>query len=245
MNKKELNVVCLSEKDINENFTNSDDYNNGINIDKINYFKLKHSEMNLTILVFMSSKKKYMVKCIKKLVRYRKILATKFNSLKIILINYDSQNQIHYQFKELLPTIYSSSIDLIYDKAYDLACDYLDSFFYGKNLCDFCNNKCGYRPNFELDCGCCRHFEKHKQLGLLFGEKLTPCEKLGSDGHCTIKCMRCKLFSCAYLNKKGINFNTGSIFSLYSIFNPVQRLILNMIAYTDKPDVLKIVKIFR
>lgn len=244
MKTRMLKIKCYTDKELDK-FTKSTYFKSGLDLVDLKYFHVNKKQLKLNLLIFMCKNKKLMTKYMKKLIRYRKLLAKNFETLNIVLVSYDEQNQIHKQFKELLPAIYSTKLELIYDKAYDLACDYLDSFFYGKNLCDFCNNKCGYKPNFELNCGCCRHFEKHKRFGLLFGEKLVPCEHLGKDGHCTIKCMRCKLYSCPYLNKKGINFNTKSIFSLYAIFNPLQRLILNTIAYIDKPDILKIIIFLR
>ena len=244
LGKNTLIYECYTNQEL-EKYYKSENYKNGIDIENLKRKQINKYLDNLIIIIYLGSDKKKMVKDIKKLIRYRKILAKNISILKIVLVNYEEQNQIHKQFKELLEPIYTTNIYNIYDKAYDLSCDYLDSYFYGKNLCNFCNNKCGYKVNFELNCGCCRHFEKHKQFGLLFFEKLVPCNNLGSDGRCTIKCIRCKLFSCDYLRKKGVHFSTNSIFSLYAIFNPIQRLILNSIAYTDKPDVLKIVMFFR
>lgn len=53
-----------------------------------------------------------------------------------------------------------------YNYIYDIVCDYLDSYFYGKNLCDFQDNKCGKKRNTSSTTGCCHHF-KYKALGTL------------------------------------------------------------------------------
>ena len=244
MKINELKIKCYSLKELDK-FEKSRSYKYGIDISELSYFKLLKQRDELIILIFMCKNKNTMKKYLRQLIHYRKLLSTKINRLKIVLVNYEEYNQMHKQFKELLVPIYCRNIYNIYDKGYNLACDYLDSYFYGKNLCDFCNNKCGYKKNTNCDIGCCRHFAKHKRFGLLFGEKLVPCEHLGKDGKCTIKCMRCKLYSCPYLEKKGIKFNTTNIFSLYAVFNPLQRLILNTIAYEDKPVILKIVNFLR
>ena len=126
----------------------------------------------------------------------------------------------------------------IYNKAYDLGCDYLDSQFYGKNLCDFHNDKCGYKKDYDIKIGCCRHYEKHKQLGLILNEKLVKCRYLANDGHCTIKCMGCKLFTCDYLKNKGISFKIKDIFVLDSVFNIIQKIVLKSRVYTPKEEIL-------
>ncbi|MBR2289470.1 MAG: hypothetical protein IJ867_02390 [Clostridia bacterium] len=200
---------------------------------------MKQKNEEFAIYVPMVDSHPILKKYIKKLIRYRKVFGKNFKKIKIYLLNFDGEKVIYQQFEELLEPIFSGEKEAIYSKAYDLACDYLDSFFYGKNLCDFCNNKCGYRPNFELDCGCCRHFEKHKQFGFYLGEKLVPCEYLGEDGHCTIKCLCCKLMTCEYLNKKGIRFKQKEIFPLDSTFNWMQKLYVKCIAYTPKEKLMK------
>ena len=213
----------------------------------LNNLKLKHlntQSENLAIVIDMVDNKKVLKDCIKKLIRYRKKLYNNIKCLKIYLLNYNQDIIIYQQFKELIPAILSKSKENIYSKAYDLACDYLDSFFYGKNLCDFCNNRCGYRRDYDLEIGCCRHFEKHKQFGLYFGEKLVPCEYLGKDGHCTIKCLCCKLMTCEYLNKKGIRFKQNDIFPLYSTFNIFQKIYVKCIAYTPKEKLMKGIMFF-
>ena len=187
----------------------------------------------------MTDSHKILKKYIKKLIKYRKLLLKNFEDLKIYLLSYDDTKIIHKQFYELLFSIINPSKELMYSTAYDLACDYLDSFFYGKNLCDFHNNRCGYRKDYDLEIGCCRHFEKHKQFGFYFGEKLVPCEHLGKDGHCTIKCLCCKLMTCDYLNKKGIKFKQKDIFPLDCTFNLFQKIYVKCIAYTPKEKIMK------
>lgn len=194
------------------------------------------SNNNFSIYIIMSNDDKLMKKYLKTLIKYRKKL--NYN-LKIYLLNYNENELLHNQFKALLEPIFSKNKEEIYSKAYDLACEYLDSYFYGKNLCDFHNNKCGYKKDYDIEVGCCRHFKKHKQFGLYFGEKLVPCEYLGSDGHCTIKCLCCKLMTCEYLSKKGIKFRQKDIFPIDAIFNWKQKIYIKCKAYTPKEEILK------
>ena len=220
--KMEENKLIIQKVNVSQD-QKLNDIEKGININFLKFNELLKKKDKLIIIINMVDSPKILKKYIKKLIKYRKILLKNFKILKIYLIDYD-EKVIYNQFYELLSPIFSNSKENIYSKAYDLACDYLDSFFYGKNLCDFHNNKCGYKKDYDIEIGCCRHFEKHKQFGLFFGEKLVPCEKLGKDGHCTIKCLCCKLMTCEYLNKKGIRFKQKEIFPIDCIFNWRQRI---------------------
>ena len=48
---------------------------------------------------------------------------------------------------------------------------------------------------------------------------LTPCEHLKEDYTCGSKCIACKLFTCDYLEKKGIKFKIKDILLLNVFFN--------------------------
>ena len=210
---------------------NTSNKNSNINIVKL------HSN-NIEITISMSDDKKKLKSYIKRLMRYRKHLLKKHN-ITIILQNFDDSQELHNQFKELANIICYGNKYEIYSKAYDLACDYLDSYFYGKNLCDFCNNKCGYKKDYNVEVGCCRHFEKHRQFGMLLGEKLVNCEYLGEDRYCTIKCLGCKLYTCPYLNRKSIKFRQKDIFPLDSIFNLRQKIYIKSVLYRPKEYIMK------
>ena len=235
---KEVKIECIDDSQIT-GFMEKDDSTEGLKIQNLSFKNLMKEKNTLIILINMTNSHMILKKYIKKLMRYRKILCKKFDTITFYLLSYQRSEMIQKQFKELLIPICSSNKKEIYSKAYDLACDYLDSFFYGKNLCDFHHNKCGYKKDCNLEIGCCRHFEKHKQFGLLWGEKLVPCEKLGPDGHCSIKCLCCKLMTCEYLNKKGIRFKQKEIFPIDCIFNYKQRIYIKCIAYTPKEEIMK------
>ena len=123
-----------------------------------------------------------------------------------------------------------------YNYLYDTACDYLDSFFYGKNLCDFKNNQCGEKRNTSSLTGCCHHF-KNKYLGPL--TKLVPCEHLKEDHTCGAKCIGCKLFTCDYLRKKGVQFKIKDILLLDAFFDPLQKYFIKTMVFTPKEKIIK------
>ena len=111
----------------------------GIEISNLKYFQLRNKQNELNLIINMKNSNKILKKYLKKLIKFRKLFINNFKELIIFLINYDENNLVHKQFYELLIPIYSNSKESIYSKAYDLACDYLDSCFSEKNLCDFKN----------------------------------------------------------------------------------------------------------
>lgn len=115
-----------------------------------------------------------------------------------------------------------------YEYIYDVVCDYLDSCFRGKNLCEFKNNKClGDRnKKFEKSCGCCN------------GKNRGTCKYL-INGSCSIKCMGCKLFTCPSLRKKGIKFRIKDIPLLNYFFNLRQKEVLAYTIFTPKDEVIE------
>ena len=99
-----------------------------------------------------------------------------------------------------------------YEYIYDVACNYLDNEFITKNICDFKNDKCFAKRDFNCTCGCCRHF-KH-----FFSNKLVQCEYL-IDKHCSAKCLPCKMFTCdEIVRDKKIEYRFSDIFLLDKFF---------------------------
>lgn len=115
-----------------------------------------------------------------------------------------------------------------YEYIYDVVCDYLDSCFCEKNLCEFKNNKClGDRSKkFEKSCGCCN------------GKTRGTCKYL-INNRCSIKCMGCKLFTCPSLRKKGIKFRIKDIPLLNYFFNLRQKEVLAYTIFTPKDQVIE------
>ncbi len=157
------------------------------------------------------------------------------------LLNYNRNDNEQNEFISAIHAIFCINRYNRYNYIYDVVCDYLDSFFYGKNLCDFKDNKCGEKRNTAITIGCCRHF-KIKLLGPL--TRLIPCEYLKEDHTCDAKCISCKLFTCDYLRKKGVIFKIKDILLLDVFFNPVQKYFIKYMVFTPKEKILKKLMLF-
>ena len=81
-------------------------------------------------------------------------------SFKVIVFNSNGENE-----KDVFDLIRAIKIVLLkrkidrYEYIYDVACNYLDNEFITKNICDFKNDKCFAKRDFNCTCGCCRHFK--------------------------------------------------------------------------------------
>lgn len=154
------------------------------------------------------------------------------------LKNYDIDNRDHNDFILAINAILFKTRYERYNYIYDTVCDYLDSFFYGKNLCDFKNNKCGEKRDTNSNIGCCHHY-KNKLLGPIIPNNFTPCEYLKEDYTCGAKCISCKLFTCDYFEKKGVKFKIKEILLLEVFFNPLQKYFIKYMVFTPKEKILK------
>ena len=154
------------------------------------------------------------------------------------LINYDMNNQHHNDFIAAINAIMYKKRYERYNYIYDTVCDYLDSCFYGKNLCNFKENKCAEKKNTTSVTGCCRHYRKGPF------SKLVVCEYLIQNYTCGAKCISCKLFTCDYLKKKGIEFKIKDILLLDVFLNPIQKYFIKYNVFTPKEKILKRIMLF-
>lgn len=169
----------------------------------------------------------------------KKKLGKNENDKRIIayILNYNENNKNHHDFILAINAIFHNTRYERYNYIYDTVCDYLDGFFYGKNLCDFKDTKCGEKRNTSSLVGCCHHY-KYKILGPL--SKFVLCEHLNQETHsCDAKCLSCKLFTCDYLEKKGVKFRIKDILLLDVFFNPIQKYFIKYMVYTPKEKILK------
>lgn len=176
---------------------------------------------------------------IKKITPKSKIKIGEPKDSKILLgyiVNYDENNNAHNDFILAINAIFYTTRYERYNYIYDTVCDYLDNFFYGKNLCDFKNNKCGEKRNTSSTTGCCHHV-KIKLLGPL--SKMVLCEHLKEDYTCGAKCISCKLFTCDYLEKRGIKFRIKDILLLDVFFNPLQKYFIKYMVFTPKEKIIR------
>ena len=71
--------------------------------------------------------------------------------------------------------------------------------------------------------------------------KLVLCEYLNKENYtCDAKCIGCKLFTCNYLEKKGVKFRIKDILVLHVFFNPIQKFIIKYLLFKPKDKILKI-----
>lgn len=215
------------------------------NIQHLKFYKVKKEKGLLLYIDFGTLEKNTYKNVLKKLLSIKKIM--KFLKLNIgvkkdekiklgYLLNYDENNKNHIEFISAINAILYDNKFQRYNYIYDTVCDYLDNFFYGKNLCDFKENQCGEKRGTTSRIGCCHHF-KVKWLGPF--TKLVPCEHLKEDYTCGAKCIGCKLFTCDYLEKKGVKFRIKDILLLDTFFNPVQKYFIKFMVFTPKEKIIK------
>lgn len=216
-----------------------------VDIQNLNLSKVIRNKKLMLNIDFKKISKKQYKRVLKKLL-FIKNITSKINieigkienNKKVVayLINFDNTNQDQNDFIQAINAIFYNTKYERYNYIYDTVCNYLDNYFYGKNLCDFKNNKCGEKINTSSTTGCCHHF-KNKWIGPL--SKLVLCEYLKEDYTCGAKCISCKLFTCDYLEKKGIKFRIKDILLLDVFFNPIQKYFIKYMVFTPKEKIIK------
>lgn len=220
-----------------------DSEDNLLNFNDLNKKNIRHNKNLFFILDFNSVNKKSAKKIIKKLLKYkRKINFGIYNKetneyIMAKAYNYDKNNYFHNELISALYAILKKDKKEMYEYIYDTVCDYLDNEFITKNACNFKDDKCGEKRNTSCTVGCCRHY-KNKILGPMPFNKLVVCEHL-ENKRCSAKCISCKLFTCDYLNKKGIKFKINDIFLLDTFFNLMQKYFIKISVYTPKDTIIK------
>ncbi len=215
------------------------------NITDIKNIKILKKRNIVLKIDFNSLDRKYYKRILRKLLltKNRIKFGIKKNSETLLgyLVNYDKNNKNHNDFILAINAIFYNKKLERYNYIYDTVCNYLDNFFYGKNLCDFKDNKCGEKRNASSTMGCCHHF-KYKKLGpFLPNNKMVLCEYLNKENYtCDAKCISCKLFTCNYLEKKGIKFRIKEILLLDVFFNPLQKYFIKYQVFTPKEKIIRL-----
>lgn len=232
LNDKILNIYFLSNIKCNLNYK--------IKLQKINKMTIDNNE----VLAFaldcdnIVREKNKIFRKIKHIKRKNKELLN--NCFQVIVFNYQKDNEqniidlIRSIKVMLLPTILEK-----YEYIYDTVCDFLDNEFICKNICEFKNDKCIAKRNFNITCGCCRHYKS------LFSNQLIQCEYL-INKRCSTKCLTCKMFTCNYIVKhKKIKYRIKDIFLLDKFLNPIQKIIILISYFTSKEKIIKRLLIWR
>ena len=215
-----------------------------INIEEINMQKIMKNKVLMIMVDFENIRQEDYKKILKHFIKIKKrvkkiSIGKDENGKKTIgyIINYDKNNIKQQEFIQAINTILFNTKYDRYEYIYDTVCDYLDGYFYNKNLCDFKDNKCGEKRNTKSTIGCCRH-PKIMKLGPL--TRLVQCEYLNKENYtCDAKCISCKLFTCDYLEKKGIKFKIKDILLLDTFFNPIQKYYIKYMVFTSKEKIIK------
>lgn len=185
---------------------------------------------------------KRIIKNFKKL-KYKYMKHHKSSDIEIKVINFNSNSKKHLDFMNAIKAIMQENKKQMYSFIYDVVCTYLDDFFVNKNVCDFHNDICGEKATTSCTVGCCKHF-KNKILGpILFTNNWVVCEYL-KDKRCSAQCIACKLFTCDYLKRKGVNFKPKDIFLIDTFFNPIQKYFIKYKVFTPKEKIIKLLLMF-
>lgn len=98
---------------------------------------------------------------------------------------------------------------------YDKSCELLDDDFYGKNICEFKNNKCIHDRFHNASCdGCCKT-----------NDDIRMCKHL-KNHRCSTSCLACKFHICYCIRKKGYKYRVNDIYMLKYLYNIKQKIII-------------------
>lgn len=122
-----------------------------IDIKEISLSKVLKNKKFIIRIDFKEINKKQYKKILKRLLFIKSVankakieIGTKLENEKIFLgyiINYDDRDKDHNDFITGIIAIFHNTKYERYNYIYDTVCNYLDSFFYGKNLCDYLEKK--------------------------------------------------------------------------------------------------------
>lgn len=123
---------------------------------------------------------------------------------------------------------------------YMASCKYLDNEYILKNICEFCNDVCLGKKEFNIKNGCCHEF---KFKNLVYPKNLPLC-RYQKEKKCTADCLGCKLFACDAVRKKGVKITYYNVPLVRYFFNFAQKIVIRCSVFTHKDTVLKRLRIF-
>lgn len=160
------------------------------------------------------------------LVRIRDTKSKRYKVLyKGKLYDKESDNKVIRQVTQVAEALnikdYKKRLSYVYDKA----CDLLDDDFYGKNVCEFKDNKCMYARTENTSCdGCCRTRD---------GKRVCVYLK---NHICSIRCLACKFHVCKYVRKKGLRYKVNDLLVLKYLLNWKQKIIVYLNFFKKKEE---------
>lgn len=165
-------------------------------------------------------------------------IGEKYGDKIILAYIYNSDKETLDKLQSFFYALIIEDTKARYTYIYNKACDELDEIFRSKNLCDFKNDSCiSQRMNRapHKTMGCCYSFYYGKD-GIPVNTGL--CKYL-SDKGCTVKCLRCKMFTCKYLRKKGIKFLTKDFLLLDIFLNRKQKKYLEGAFFKPQEEIIQ------
>ncbi len=156
----------------------------------------------------------------------------------ILAYIYNSDKETLNKLKSFFYALLMEDLKVRYTYIYDKACDELDEIFKSKNLCDFKNDSCIKQRNTKTKnktMGCCYSFYYRKDM---IPVNTGLCKYL-SDKGCQVKCLRCKMFTCKYLRKKGINFLIKDFLLLDVFLNRKQKKYLEGAFFQTQEEIIQ------
>lgn len=216
-------------------------------IRKISKHTLRNITNNLIVIIDTINDYNFAVKVVKNLIlinQFSKELDFKigYNNNDINFTYCFTNNSFPY-FKDIIDAIKCINISDIkekYEYIYDTVCNFLDAQFIKNNFCDFKNDQCianrlGQTSHSSM--GCCYSFKYASFFDFRLIKDIKLCSYINCKS-CSTKCITCKLYTCKYLQKQNIKFDTHKILLLECFFNKKQHLILSSNFFTSKEEIL-------
>lgn len=209
---------------------------------------LEHVKKNILIIIQLNNNYSQSKNIIQNLIRIKKISNILNLNIGISFNNYmflgfiNKKKSIYFNdITNSLKALFIDDTKQQYEYIYDTVCNYLDFKFKQNNFCDFKNDKCiANRLNISAhpDMGCCYSFIYANFWDIKLIKNIKLCEHLNCK-QCNTKCIACKLFTCKYLKKKNIIFNSHNILLLDCFFSNKQHLILESNFFKTREEIIQ------
>lgn len=215
---------------------------------KISISIMKYIKNNILIIIQPNNNYIHVKNTIKNLIILKKLFDK--HNIKIgvplkqnVLLGFiNGKNTIyHNDLINSLKALFIDDIKQQYEYIYDTVCNYLDFKFKQNNFCDFKNDKCiANRLNISAhpNMGCCYSFVYAGFFDIQLIKNIRICQHLDFK-NCKAKCISCKLFTCKYLKRKNIIFNSHNILLLDCFFNKKQHLILESNFFKTREEIIQ------
>ena len=213
------------------------------------FFKgaLEHVKKRIFIIISLPDKYNEYKKLIKNLIKLRKICLKLNIEWENLMDDHNIVGYIVGQDSKYIQDIVNVFRVLLlndqkqqYEFIYDITCQYLDSQFKNKNLCDFRNDQCIANRNkttSHCDMGCCYSFEYAHFWEPTFIKNVKLCKHFQNKS-CSTTCISCKMFTCKDLRKNNIYFKINNLLLLDCFFDKKQHLVLKYNFFKTREQII-------